>query len=228
MCHENRSASPHESAGTAPAADAGEGTTNRLTRDGEFPGPNPLRAPGPLPVEFTHYAANTGFQTANIDAVPVGFQVTKVSFWPLVLALSLAAQTPRPPDPVRIATVEDFKAAMESMAAAFGAVDAAVGSNVFLLNSVRGACLTDLDTAREQLRAVGQFFADRHQDRGVEMTADTLELVKALREGIAAATPDQAVAIEDTAAVTRACTACHVAYREGTAETGFRFRPGVL
>jgi hypothetical protein len=117
---------------------------------------------------------------------------------------------------------------MRRVADAFETIDAAVRSNVFLLNSVRGDCLTRLEIAHDNLLAIQKFFSGINKEDATEFATATLDALQVLRDQLAAATPDQAAAIEATDAVADACRACHEVYREGSAETGYRFKQGVL
>ncbi len=137
------------------------------------------------------------------------------------LTVSATAQT-------RLGTIAGFSRSMAAAADAFELIEQAVSSNVYLLNSVRGDAITQLETVRKSLAAMRGFFADRKKDDGVAFVDETLAAMGPLRDELTAAEPNQAIAAEAAEHVSQACAACHKVYRDGDLRTGYRFKVGTL
>ena len=111
---------------------------------------------------------------------------------------------------------------------AFGVIEPMVPSPVYLLNSARGDAISRLADARRTMESVRTFFEARKMDDAVRLAGKTIAEMEALDDVLSMAEPDQAAAIEVTAAISRACDACHKVYREGDPQRGFRFKDGIL
>jgi cytochrome c556 len=77
--------------------------------------------------------------------------------------------------------------------------------------------------------ALQGFWTDKKKDDAVAIVKDGLTRLDALDKLLSAPTVDQMAA--QAAAKEfggNTCGACHKLYREGDAQTGFRFKPGVL
>jgi hypothetical protein len=132
-----------------------------------------------------------------------------------------AAQTPT-------VSLKDFQSSMIEIGEAFEVIEEMMPSPAYLLNSARGDAIARVDVARTRMEAVRKFFADRNKANGVELSDGTIAAMDVLRRELTRATPDQAAAIEALEDVSRACTACHDAYREGDKDRGYRFKVGAL
>jgi len=85
-------------------------------------------------------------------------------------------------------------------------------------------------TLRKSFMAMRPFWAERNVAAASGMVRTGLSQLAALEEmlGRAAAAVPQA-ALRDTAKeLTGVCASCHAAYREGTAQSGFKFKAGVF
>ena len=142
----------------------------------------------------------------------------------LLVALCLSAAAAQTP----ISSVDQFRTAMLRAADAFGVIEPMVPSPVYLLNSARGDAISRLVDARRTMESVRTFFEARKMDDAVRLAGKTIAEMEALDEVLSMAEPDQAAAIEVTAAISRACDACHKVYREGDPQRGFRFKDGIL
>ncbi len=107
-------------------------------------------------------------------------------------------------------------------------VSTAIEGPTYLLNSVRGDGLTRLDAIGRTLTGVRGFFLGRALPDGVKQADRARDAIAELRVELARAEPDQAAAVELVESVRVACAACHSLYREGDADRGFRFKPGVM
>ena len=88
---------------------------------------------------------------------------------------------------------------------------------------------TQIVTLRQNYMALQGFWMDKKKDDAVAIVKDGLSRLDALDKTLSVPTIDQMAA---QAAVKEfggnTCGACHKLYREGDAQTGFRFKPGVL
>jgi cytochrome c556 len=120
----------------------------------------------------------------------------------------------------KISTQEDYAKVMKATAQAFGAANKAVGSGAV------ADAKPQIATLRENLTAVQAFWVGRKKDDGVAMAKDSLAKVAALEKALSGT--DQAAAQAAAKELGGTCAACHKAYREGDAQTGYRFKAGVL
>jgi cytochrome c556 len=123
----------------------------------------------------------------------------------------------------KITTAEEYTAAMKANAQAFGTANKALGSGAF------ADARTQLATLRQTFVALQGFWTDKKRDDAIAIVKDGLSRLEALDKMLSAATVDQMAA--QAAAKEfggNTCGACHKIYREGDAQTGFRFKPGVL
>jgi hypothetical protein len=77
--------------------------------------------------------------------------------------------------------------------------------------------------------ALQGFWADKKKDDAVAIVKDGLTRLDALDKTLGAATVDQTAAqgaAKEFGGST--CGACHKLYREGDAQSGFKFKPGVI
>ena len=134
----------------------------------------------------------------------------------LVLGVVLGAQA-------KITTAEEYAKVMKSNGQASGALNKALGSGAFADAKAQVA------TLRQNYMALQGFWVDKKKDDAVAIVKDGLTRLDGMDKLLAAATVDQMAAqaaAKEFAGNT--CGACHKAHRDGDAQTGFRFKPGVL
>jgi hypothetical protein len=123
----------------------------------------------------------------------------------------------------KLATAEDYTKAMKANAQAVGAMNKAIGSGAF------ADARMQLTTLRATYMSLQGFWVDKKKDDAVAIVKDGLSRLDVLDKMLAAPTVDQMAA--QAAAKEfggNTCGACHKLYREGDAQTGFRFKPGIL
>ena len=123
----------------------------------------------------------------------------------------------------KLTTAEDYAKVMKANGQAVGAMNKAIGSRAF------ADARTQVATLRLNYMALQQFWADKKKDEALAIVKDGLARLDTLDKTLAAPTVDpmaaQAAAKEFGG---NTCGACHKLYREGDAQTGFRFKAGVL
>jgi cytochrome c556 len=120
-------------------------------------------------------------------------------------------------------STDDHAKLMKANAQAAGAMNKAVGSGAFADARMQVA------TLRQNFTSLQAFWTDKKKDDAVAILKDGLTRLDALDKVLAAPTVDQMAA--QAAAKEfggNTCGACHKLYREGDAQAGFRFKPGVL
>jgi cytochrome c556 len=120
-------------------------------------------------------------------------------------------------------STDDHAKLMKANAQAAGAMNKAVGSGAF------ADARTQVATLRQNFTSLQAFWMDKKKDDAVAILKDGLTRLDALDKVLAAPTVDQMAA--QAAAKEfggNTCGACHKLYREGDAQAGFRFKPGVL
>jgi hypothetical protein len=120
-------------------------------------------------------------------------------------------------------TVEEFPKLMKANAQAAGAMNKAIGSGAF------ADARTQVAALRQNFVALQGFWASRKKDDAVGIVKDGLTRLDALDKLLAAPAVDQMAAQaagKEFGGAT--CGACHKLYREGDAQSGFRFKAGVL
>jgi cytochrome c556 len=118
---------------------------------------------------------------------------------------------------------DDHPKIMKANAQAAGAMNKAIGSGAF------ADARTQVATLRQNFTSLQAFWMDKKKDDAVAILKDGLARLEALDKVLAAPTVDQMAAqaaAKEFAGNT--CGACHKLYREGDAQSGFRFKPGVL
>jgi len=132
----------------------------------------------------------------------------------MVLGVGLAAQG-------KIATLEDHAKIMKANAQANGGVNKAVGSGSF------ADARMQVMTLRQNFMTLQAFYTEKKKDDAVTILKDGLSRLDAIDKLLAAPAPD-AMAVQ--AAMKEfggnTCGACHKLYREGDAQTGFKFKAG--
>jgi mono/diheme cytochrome c family protein len=123
----------------------------------------------------------------------------------------------------KLTTVEEYAMAMKANAQAVGGMNKAIGSGAF------ADARTHVATLRQNYMALQAFWTDKKKDDAVAIVKDGLSRLDALDKILAAPAPDQMAAQaagKEFGGAT--CGACHKLYREGDAQSGFRFKAGVL
>jgi mono/diheme cytochrome c family protein len=104
-----------------------------------------------------------------------------------------------------------------------GATNKAIGSGAF------ADARMNVATLRQNYMALEGFWVDKKQNDAVAIVKDGLTRLDALDKTLGAASVDQMAAqaaAKEFAGAT--CGACHKAYREGDAQSGFKFKAGVV
>jgi len=122
----------------------------------------------------------------------------------------------------KIATLEEYAKLMKSNAQTNGAMNKAIGSGAF------ADARMQLTTLRQNFMTLQTFWTERKNDATVAIVKDGLTKIDALDKLLAAPAPDQQAAMAAAKEVQGTCGACHKMNREGDAQTGFRFRPGLF
>jgi hypothetical protein len=139
-------------------------------------------------------------------------------------ALAAAVMVAAAQAPAKIATLADHVALMKSNAQANGALNKAVGSAAYADARMQVA------TLRTNLRTLETFWTEKKRDDAVKIVKEGQNRLDALDKILSAPAPDQMAA--QAAAKEfggNTCGACHKQFREGDAQTGFKFRePGIL
>ena len=120
-------------------------------------------------------------------------------------------------------SLDDYTKLMKANAQAVGGMNKAIGSGAFADARMQVA------TLRTNYMALQGFWAGHKKDDAVAIVKDGLTRLDALDKLLGAATVDQMAA--QAAAKEfggNTCGACHKLYREGDAQTGFKFKAGVL
>jgi hypothetical protein len=118
---------------------------------------------------------------------------------------------------------EDYAKLMKANAQAAGAMNKAIGSAAYADARMHVA------TLRTNYMALQGFWVEKKKDDAVGIVKDGLTRLDALDKLLGAATVDQMAAQaagKEFGGAT--CGACHKLYREGDAQSGFKFKEGVL
>ena len=133
-----------------------------------------------------------------------------------VLAAGVIAQT-------KVTTAEEYTTLMKTNAQANGAMNKAIGSASYADAKMQVA------TLRTNYMALQGFWSDKKKDDALAIVKDGLTRLDALDKTLSAATVDQTAAqaaAKEFGGAT--CGACHKLYREGDAQSGFKFKAGVI
>jgi mono/diheme cytochrome c family protein len=123
----------------------------------------------------------------------------------------------------KVTTVEEYVQLMKANAQANGGTNKAIGSGAF------ADARMNVATLRKNYMALEGFWADKKKDDAVAIVKDGLTRLDALDKMLAAPAPDQMAAqaaAKEFGGAT--CGACHKLYREGDAQSGFKFKAGVI
>jgi cytochrome c556 len=123
----------------------------------------------------------------------------------------------------KLTTPEDYAALMKANGQAVAAMNKAIGSGAF------ADARTQVAMLRQNYMALQGFWVDKKKDDAVAIVKDGLSRLDALDKLLSAPTVDQMAAQADAKQFGgNTCGACHKLYREGDAQSGFRFKAGVL
>jgi hypothetical protein len=123
----------------------------------------------------------------------------------------------------KVTTVEEYAALMKANAQAAGATNKAIGSMAYADARMNVAEL------RKNYMALQGFWVDKKKDDAVAIVKDGLTQLDALDKMLGGATVDQMAAQAAMKGFQGAtCGGCHKAYREGDAQSGFKFKAGVI
>ena len=137
------------------------------------------------------------------------------SAWIAVMCAGLIAQ--------KVTSPEEYTMLMKANAQANGAMNKAIGSGSYADARMQVA------TLRTNYMALQGFWADKKQSDAIMIVKDGLTRLDALDKMLGAATVDQMAAqaaAKEFGGAT--CGGCHKAYREGDAQSGFKFKAGVI
>ena len=118
---------------------------------------------------------------------------------------------------------EDYATLMKANAQAAGAMNKAIGSASY------ADAKAQIATLRTNYMTLQGFWAGVKKDDAVGIVKDGLTRLDALDKMLGAATVDQMAAQaagKEFGGAT--CGACHKLYREGDAQSGFKFKAGVI
>jgi hypothetical protein len=119
-----------------------------------------------------------------------------------------------------VVSVEEFSRAMKTIGTAIDAVNQSIGSKSY------AEAKTPLALSRQVLASTRPWWAAHQNADGVTLNRQAVARLDALDKVLSAKTVDPsavAAAVDDAA---RACSACHVKYREGDPQAGYRIKGG--
>ena len=142
------------------------------------------------------------------------FTVSVVVMTAMFVGSVLLAQT-------KIATPQDYTMMMKSNAQNMAGTNKAIMSGAF------ADAKTSLATVRGNFMALQTFWTEKKKDDAVMIVKTGLANIDTLDKLLSAPTVDQPGALAQAKMIQGACGACHGAYREGDAQTGFKIKEGV-
>jgi cytochrome c556 len=122
----------------------------------------------------------------------------------------------------KVTTPDEYAQLMKANAQAIGGANKAIGSAAYADARMQVA------TLRKNFMALQGFWVDKKKDDAVGIVKEGLTRLDALDKMLAAPTVDQMAAqgaAKEFGGAT--CGACHKLYREGDAQSGFKFKAGV-
>ena len=122
----------------------------------------------------------------------------------------------------KISTPEEYAKVMKGNAAAVGAIGKAVGSASY------ADAKTQVANLRQNFMMLQTFWEEKKVPDAVAIVKTGLTSIDALDKALSAPTVDQAAAQAAVKQVQGSCGACHKTQREGDAQTGWKFKPGVF
>ena len=121
----------------------------------------------------------------------------------------------------KIASPQDYTMVMKSNAQNMG------GTNKAIMSGAYADAKASLATVRGNFMALQAFWTEKKKDDAVKIVATALGQIDTLDKTLSAATVDQMAALAQAKMIQGSCGACHGAYREGDAQSGFKFKDGV-
>ena len=123
---------------------------------------------------------------------------------------------------MKVTTAEEYTKAMRMTSVGVEAVVTALAAANFA--DAKGK----LVTTREGFTALEGFWVDRKRDDAIEIVRAALAQIDEIDALLEAERPSRSDTLAKTRMVRGSCAACHLLYREGEAETGFRFKAGMV
>lgn len=123
---------------------------------------------------------------------------------------------------MKVTTGEEYTKAMRMTSTAFGAVRTALSAAQF------ADAKEKLATAREGYTALEGFWVDKKRDDAIGIVRTALAQIDEIDALLEVERPSRSDTLAKAKMVQGSCGACHMLYREGEFETGFRFKAGVL
>lgn len=123
----------------------------------------------------------------------------------------------------KVTTAEEYAQLMKANAQAVGGANKAIGAAAY------ADARMNVATLRKNYMALQGFWTDKKRDDAVAIVKDGLTRLDALDKTLSAPTVDQMAAqaaAKEFGGAT--CGACHKLYREGDAQSGFKFKAGVI
>jgi cytochrome c556 len=122
----------------------------------------------------------------------------------------------------KIMTFEDYQTVMKSNVQAGGAMTKALEAGSY------PEARKVLASLRQNFVALDAFWAERKREDAISIVKQGLTQIDAM-DKLLASNADLQPVLETSQEFGRTtCAACHTLYREGTAKTGFGFKPGVF
>ena len=113
---------------------------------------------------------------------------------------------------------EDLDRAMKTVGTAIEGMNQAIGSEEF------EDAKTPLALSRQVLASTRPMWEAKQEPDAVRMTREAVATLDALDTVLSAIAVDPSAVAAAVQGVTRACDACHVTYREGDQQTGYRIK----
>ena len=146
----------------------------------------------------------------------------KLTVHAALAAVVLAGAVALAQAPAKIATFQDHAALMKSNAQANNALGKALGSGSF------ADARAQVATLRTNFTTLRTFWTEKKNDVALKIVDGGLARLDGLDKILSASAPDQMAAqAAQKEFAPNTCQACHKQLREGTAETGFKFREGM-
>ena len=118
----------------------------------------------------------------------------------------------------KVKSAEEFGRSMQMIGVAIADLEQEIGENAVMDAKVSAAL------ARQVLAGATTYLTDEGMDDAVETARQTLTELDALDGVLSAASVDPAAATAGLRDVKDSCEACHEAYREGDADSGYRIK----
>lgn len=118
----------------------------------------------------------------------------------------------------KVKSAEEFGRSMQMIGVAIGDLEQEIGE------SARMDAKVSVALARQVLAGATTYLTDEGMDEAVETARQTLTTLDALDSVLSAASVDPAAATAALRDVKDSCTACHEAYREGDADSGYSIK----